>query len=258
MKKEHIITEAKQIKEYIEKNRKMPLTNKYADEKILSIYSTSYLMASLIKNWNTNDIKLIDVIRYNQNTYKDTINEKVVKEDYLKMINNFLNYCKENKRVPTYITTTKSKVKVSFELFTYCLAKIIVYYDNNKTLPNYCIFNKEDLQNNKTNDKNIDKNQNNSISNCNNPYKSLPINSAKGCDAMGQNNNYYCGVSALQKVLYKFGIKISQKTLASYAGTTTAGTSHQGIRTAIAYINKKYNVNLSVKEYNFSELVFEK
>lgn len=256
MKKEYVIKEANQIKSFYEKNKKMPLTNTYADGKILSIYSTSYLMANLIKNFNSNDIKLMDIIRYNQNTYKDTINEKVVKEDYLKMINNFLNYCKENRRVPTYITTQKSKTKVSFELFVYCLAKIIVYHQNNKTLPNYCIFNKADLQNNKTNTENTNKNP--IKYSCTTPYNSIPYNSNKGCDAMGQNTNYYCGVSALQKVLYKFGIRISQKTLAGYAGTTTAGTSHQGLRTAIAYINKKYNVNLSVKEYNFSELGFEK
>ena len=256
MKKEYVIKEASQIKSFYEKNRKMPLTNKYSDGKILSIYSTSYLMANLIKNFNSKDIKLIDIIKYNQNTYKDTINEKVVKEDYLEMINNFLNYCKENKRVPTYITTQKSKTKVSFELFVYCLSKIIVYYAENKALPNYCIFNKADLQSAQSNNKTPTKNPVKST--CTNPYKSLPINTNKGCDAMGQNTSYYCGVSALQKVLYKFGIKISQKELASVAGTTTSGTSHQGIRTAVEYVARKHKVKLTVKEYNFSELGFEK
>ena len=258
MKKQYIITEAKQIKEYIEKNRKIPLTNTFSEGSIYSIYTTSYLMANLIRNWINKDISKTGVIIYNKTQYKDTINEKILKQDYLKMIDKFIEYCKLNKRVPTYIVSIKSVTKVSFELFVYCLAKIIVYLAENNSYPNYCLFNKEDLQNNKSNSQNKDKNNNKVISNCNNPYKSLPVNSNKGCDAMGQNTNYYCGVCALQKVLYKFGIKESQKNLASYAGTTSKGTSHQGLRTAIEYVARKHKVKLTVKEYNFSELGFEK
>lgn len=146
MKKSYIITEAKEIREYIEKNRKIPLTNVYVDGKILSIYSTSYLMASLLKNWGTSDIKLSDVIVYNQNPYKDTINEKVKVLDYMKMIDNFLEYCHNHKRVPTWITTQASKTKASYELFVYCLTKIIIYYNENKALPTYCLFDKKDLE----------------------------------------------------------------------------------------------------------------
>jgi len=71
---------------------------------------------------------------------------------------------------------------------------------------------------------------------------------------MGQNNGYYCADAAMQHSLYKFGIKVSQSQLAKWAGTTTSGTSHEGIRTAIAMVNKKFGVNISVKEVNFSEI----
>lgn len=71
---------------------------------------------------------------------------------------------------------------------------------------------------------------------------------------MGQDTSYFCGVSALQKVLYKFGIKdYSQSTLAKWAGTTTHGTSHQGIRTAVAMVNKKKGTNITVTEKTFTE-----
>lgn len=258
MKKQYIITEAKQIKTYIEKNKKIPLTNTYEDGKIYSIYTTSYLMANLIRNWSKNDINKIDVIKYDKKTYTDTINEKVIKEDYLQMIKKFLDYCKTNHRVPTYIISIKSNTKISFELFTYCLTKIIVYLSENKVLPNYCFFNKSDIRLNQSSSEKPNKNKNPPISNCTNPYKSLPINANSGCDAMGQNTSYFCGVCALQKVLYKFGINVNQKTLASLAGTTTKGTSHEGLKTAIAYIAKKNNVKLKVQEYNFNDLGFEK
>lgn len=156
MKKTYIITEARQIREYVEKNNRIPLTNVYVDGKILSIYSTSYLMAKLLKNWNTSDIKLSDVIIYNQNTYKDTINEKVRLLDYMGMIDNFIAYCNNHKRVPTWVTTQTSKTRVSYELFVYCLAKIITYYADNKALPNYCIFDKNDLMKNEEDKKEED------------------------------------------------------------------------------------------------------
>ena len=258
MKKEYVISEAEEVKSYVEKNRKIPLTNKYKNGEIYSIYTTSYLMANLIQNLNKSDIPKIDIIRYDKASFKDNINEKILKDDYLKMIKKFLDYCKSNKRVPTYITSIKSNTKISFELFVFCLAKIISYYKLNTRLPNSCQFNQKDIQNTKTITKNTKKNTIEYISKCTNPYNSLPINSTKGCDNMGQNTSYYCGVCALQKVLFKFGIKVSQKTLASYAGTTSKGTSHQGLKTAIEYVARKNNVKLKVKEYNFSDLGFEK
>ena len=256
MKKENIILEAKQVKDYIMKYKKIPTANTYADGTILSIYTTSYLFASYIRNNKSKEYRYADVIVYNQEKLTDTVNEKVFKEDYLQMINNFIKYCKENHRVPTYITTQKTKTKVSFELFTFCLAKIIVFLAENNTYPNYCLFNKEDLKYIGSSNENNTKNDNKY--NCTNPYKSLPINTNKGCDAMGQNTSYYCGVAALQKVLYKFGIKVGQAELARAAGTTTAGTSHNGIRTAVEYVARKFGVKLEVKEYNFSDLGFEK
>ena len=147
------------------------------------------------------------------------------------------------------MTTQKTKTKVSFELFTYCLAKIVSFYAENKTLPNYCIFNKADIQNTGTSAKPSKNTNTQSIATCTNPY-----NSKTGCDAMGQNNSWYCGVSALQKCLYKLGIRdVTQKQLASVCGTTTAGTSHQGLRTGVAWASKKFGVKLTVQEAYFSD-----
>lgn len=248
MKKNHIINEANQIKSFIEKNKKLPKTCKI-ENKIYSIFSTSYLSALLIRsNFKDVDYKLVDVIRYNVTPPKDTINEKVLKEDYLKMIDNFVRFCKENHRVPSYITTQKTRTKVSYNLFVYCLAKIIVFTQANGHLPSYCHFAKGFVADSTSKQDSVNKTPAKPIASCQNK-----INSNKGCDAMGQNNNYYCGVCALQKCLYKFGIKESQKQLAKVCGTTTAGTSHQGLKTGIAWASKKHNVNLTVKEAYFSD-----
>ena len=248
-KKTSILTEAKQIKTFIETYKKIPSACTLDNGVRLSPYSLSYLMSELISNPKKTDYTLRAVIKYNTQTHKDTINEKVTQKDYLKMINNFTQYCNTNKRVPSYITTITTKTRVSFELFMYCLSKIVVYYANNNTLPNYCLFNAKDITNTKTTTTNTQKNNNQSTSNCTNPH-----NSKTGCDAMGQNNSYYCGVSALQKCLYKLGIKkYTQKQLASVCATTTAGTSHQGLRTGVAYVSKKENIKLTVTEKNFSD-----
>ena len=77
----------------------------------------------------------------------------------------------------------------------------------------------------------------------------------KGCDQMGQNTSYYCACHSLQEVLRNLtGKVIPQKTLASVMGTTTKGTGHQGIRTAVAWFNKKYNTNITMTEKYYSDV----
>lgn len=94
---------------------------------------------------------------------------------------------------------------------------------------------------------------------CTNPYSSTPHPTGSGCNGMGQNNAYCCGPSAIHKIIYKFGIHdISQSQIAAWAGTTSGGTSHQGLETAIAKINQVKGTKLSIKWYNKSELTWEK
>jgi len=251
-----IILEARQVKEFIETNKKIPMSCTMKNGDVISPYSLSLLIAKTILN---KEYSFVGVVKYNTNPYSDKVRSlKVKKNTYMDMLQRFANYCAKNRRVPSNIIIDGEHGACSFELFLYCICKILVYYSENKVLPNYCIFNASNVQNTKTNTQKTQKSTSTPTSNCTNPYVSTPYNSKSGCDNMGQNTNYYCGVSALQKVLYKFGIHVSQKQLASWAGTTTSGTSHQGIRTAVAQVSKKYGVKLTVKEYNFSELGFEK
>ena len=243
--------EASQIKQYIEKNKKVPKACTLSTGETLSPYSIAYLLSLAVKdNLKTKSYDLVNVIIYTPaKKHVDTINDKdVCKKDYMIMIDNFLKFCRKYHRVPRYITVPSLDVKVSFELYLYCISKIVLFIDKNKKLPNYCNFTKSFSSNTKTNIKPTNNSNSQSIATCQNK-----VNLNKGCDAMGQNTSYYCGVCALQKVLYKFGINETQKTLAKVCGTTTSGTSHNGLRTGIAWAAKKHNVKLSVKEAYFSD-----
>lgn len=257
--KKALILEAEQIKTYMEKNKKIPKACTLSTGETISPYSIAYLFSTMIhEKMKHSSYDLMNVIIYHPDkAYADTIkNVDVVKKDYMIMIDNFLKFCRKYHRVPRFVTVPSSQIKVSFELYLYCVSKIVVFVDKNNTLPKYCNFNKGFVQVKQTSNSTSKKSSNKSTStNTNtNIYNSKPHPTKKGCGGMGQDTSYYCGVSALQKVLFKFGITdFSQKTLAGYAGTTTKGTSHQGIRTAVAKVNKVKGTNIKVTEKTFSE-----
>lgn len=76
-----------------------------------------------------------------------------------------------------------------------------------------------------------------------------------GCSGMGQCTPYYCACNSLQQAFYRLtGIHVAESTIAKVAGTTTAGTGHAGINTAVAWFNKKYGKNVKIQWKNFSDL----
>ena len=225
------------------------------------MHSIAYLLSKTIQdNFKNNEYDLINVRIYDPSKpYNDTIqNENVLKDDYIWMINNFINFCNKYHRVPRFITTKKSHTKVSFELYMYCICKIIIFVDKNKYLPNYCNFNKGFKSNNATNKETSKKNNKQSTSSktktnkCSNPYTSSP-NLPES--ERGQNTNYGCANNGQQEAFYKLTGKIFKEAeLAKLSGTTTRGTDHKGINTCIAAIAKKLGIKLTVKWVNFSDL----
>ena len=82
-----------------------------------------------------------------------------------------------------------------------------------------------------------------------------PYLTTTGCSGMGQCTPYYCACNSLQQCIYRlYGILISESELAAVMGTTTSGTSHQGIETGVAHVNKKYGTKIKIDWKNFNDL----
>ena len=262
--KKLIIQEAKEIRDFTIKNKKLP---KYATITNSQLYPSqySYLLSKQISKMSLATISKITV-KEPSNSTGDTVNLQMLKNDYIDLAKRVSTYIETHKQAPNYAKHKDKKIR--FELYTYCFAKILAYYKENNRLPNYCIFNSKDIQNTKTTTIKPKKTTTTSTSStkkttkkdkCSNPYTSSPHPTKQGCNQMGQNTNYFCGVSAIHKILRKFGItQFSQETLAKWAGTTTNGTDHKGIETCIAKVSKETGIKLTCKWYNFSELGYEK
>lgn len=234
---------AKTIKEYVEKNKKFPLKIT-VNNKNFSYGQCAYILSYAI-NYPTKDITLVT----SQNASNPTgvaISENIEPADYKNQAKRVAQYIKTNGRCPNYVTTLKSKKKVKPSVFIYAFAKIIVWYNtHSKTLPNYCTYSSS-IYSSSTTKTTVKKTNANKL----NAYMT-----SKGCSGMGQCTGYYCGCNSLQQCFYRLtGIKVPESTIASVAGTTTSGTDHAGLNTAVAWFNKKYNKNIKITWKNFSDL----
>lgn len=156
---------------------------------------------------------------------------KVPIEFILKWGKAMIKYVQANKRMPSYAVW--GNIHIAPEVYCYMFARAVVYYVNNGKLPktvyvDTSLFKKKQKYGHAT---------------------------KHGCDNIGQNNGHYCGPHSIQEVIRNLtGVVVPQSTIASWAGTTSDGTDHQGLNTAVAMFNKKYGYNLSVEWKNFSEL----
>ena len=260
--KQKILREATEIRQFIEMNGKLP-TYATIDGSQLTKSQYTYLLVKLTSNINLKNVDKI-FVKDPQFPNGKVIGEKVQKDDYLNMANRIVKYIEKNKQVPNYCATTKSKINVSFDLYVYCFAKILDFYNKNNALPNYCMFNSKDIKYTKNNNNSSTKSTKTSTSNtkkitkktnCTNPYTSEPHYLGQGCNKLGQCTGYYCAPHSIHQCLKKLGItKFSENVLAKYCGTTTNGTSHDGINTCIAKVAKETKKQLKVTWKNFSDL----
>ena len=230
---------ASAIKTYIEKNHKFPTSlkvgsTKYTYGQMAYLLSTS--ITSIGKEVTNKTVK---------NAPKSTganLNEKIYASDYKDQAKRVSQYIKQHGTCPNYVTTVKSKKQARPRDFIYAFARIIVYYNKNKAWPNYALYNSGAYTTTKS--------STSSKSNGLNAYIT-----SQGCSGMGQCTGYYCACNSLQQCFYRLtGIKVAESTIARVAGTTTSGTDHAGINTAVAWFNKKYGKNIKITWKNFSDL----
>lgn len=126
-----IVNIAKTVKNNVENKQKLPTISGY------SYGEYGYLLAKSIISPG----KDITKIKVNKAPYPtgNSISRSIDKNDYIKLAKNFVNFINKNKQVPNfnYFLTYKIRPK----LLIYCFAKIVVYYNEHKKLPNYCNFN---------------------------------------------------------------------------------------------------------------------
>lgn len=219
---EETVKIAKDIKKNVEKEYKLGQNTQWA-------YFIAKQIVTPKKNVNHWYIKPAS------NASGDNLNTKATKKEYMDMANRLIKYVDNNKQLPNYISLNGKKVKVND--YVYMFARILVYYDTNKAYPSYANLISSSFTKKTTNS----------------GLKAYLTSS--GCSGMGQCTGYYCACNSLQQSFYRLtGILVSESTIASWAGTTSSGTSHEGINTAVAKFNKKYNKNVKITWKNFSDL----
>jgi hypothetical protein len=76
--------------------------------------------------------------------------------------------------------------------------------------------------------------------------------------SLKQINSYFCAPVSITQVWYElFGTDESQTEISKYAGTTTDGTSHNGINTALQKLANKYNKRISIQWKNYSSMTLQ-
>ena len=230
------------VKEYVTKNKKLP-SNFKIDGKTYTYGQIAYILSYAVNNIT----KSVDVISV-KNAEKPTgdyFDEKLAKDDYKDVATRAANYMKKNKICPNFVKTKKSKKKLRPKVFVYMMARLIVYYyEHNKKESPSAVLKKKHFQTTTTTQK--------TTTTTSKLYSYL---TDEGCAEMGQCTGYYCGPNSLQQCFYRLtGIHVSEGTIAEVAGTTTSGTDHDGLNTAVAWFNKKYSKNIKITWKNFSDM----
>lgn len=134
-----IISSAISLKSYVLKYKKMPSTVTVGKYKC-TIAEFSYLMSIAIKYLNSKKSvsTKIDIISLTSSNVKASIDKRIVKSSYLKLVNSIVSEGSKNKKLPSYLAV--SGKKASFDIYTYAFAKILAFYKSNNRLPNYCDF----------------------------------------------------------------------------------------------------------------------
>lgn len=125
-KKETIAKMAKEVKESVAKNKKIPATSnghKYAEY--------TYLFARTIVKPNVDyDKKEVGNAPNPNGTY---ISRTVKKADYINLAKNLISYINKNGKLPNYLTYNGYKIRV--QVYIDAFARVVNYYYTNNKMP---------------------------------------------------------------------------------------------------------------------------
>lgn len=258
IKKKEVYTLAKSVKDYVEKNKRIPTKVKVNGTEY-TWGQMAYIFAFAINHLGT-DFN-VGKVGEAPNPQGDSIKENINMDDYKDQAIRTVSYINKHGRCPNFIRTKKSQKKIRPKLFIYAFAKGIVFYKEKNRLANYLLYDSKAFSNTTTKKSTTTKKTatkktaTKKKNNCENPYTSEPHYTTEGAGKLGQQTGYYCACNCIHQGMKKFGItKYSQKQIAAWAGTTSAGTGHPGIETAIATIGKKTGKKFKVKWYYMSDL----
>ncbi|MCQ2977596.1 MAG: hypothetical protein MJ232_06245 [archaeon] len=134
----NIITSASTFKNYVLKYNELPSSVDVGSYTV-SGSQFSYLLSMAVKYLNSGKKTSyqITIKSIASKTSSYSINYNVKKSSYLNLANKVISSCDDDGAVLAYVVVGSKKV--SFKVYTYALAKCLVFYKSNKYLPNTCL-----------------------------------------------------------------------------------------------------------------------
>lgn len=132
----HISTSAKNVKNYVETNKKLPSTVK-VNGTAITTPQFLYLLTKDVRYINSKiktPIASKSVSKASQPAETLSSTTSITKSQYLKYASSIIIYVDKNKRAPNFITTSSGK-KIRYENIVYSYSKILAYYKDNNRLP---------------------------------------------------------------------------------------------------------------------------
>lgn len=238
---------ASTVKTYIEKNKKLP-SKVTVNKKVYTYGQVAYILSNAINHLDKS--MTFFTVKGCEKATGDIVNEKILADDFKDIAKRTAAYIKKNKQCPNYATTKKSKKRLRARVFIYMFARVVNYYYAKKALPKAANVNSKYFQTTSAKKTTTTTKTTTKVETSLHSYLT-----SEGCSGMGQCTGYNCGPNSLQQCFYRLtGIQVSESAIASAAGTTSDGTDHDGLNTAVKWFNNKYNKNVKITWKNFSDL----
>lgn len=235
------------IVNYVQKNKKMPLIIKIGDLGY-NQNQMAYRLAYAICH-NGKDSKSFHIDNA-PNPKGNKLNHRLVEKEYYPVAENYYKFVEQHKATPNYASWQGKKIAIT--LLIYEFARILIRYNKDKKLPLYCTFDSAHTRGTTTQKENADKKKITKDGWYWNP-RCLLNGEEK------QSTTYYCADVTIMQICYElWGLDLSQSWIASIAGTTVNGTSHEGINYALKTIAKKYGHSIEIQWKSFDDVGWQK